>query len=135
MVKLLLAKGADADCLSIYTYRPIHMAAVKEHKAVVDLLISRGAKVDIFVAAALGLADKVKDLLAADPALVKVQNGDNGTAMHWAARTGKQDIVELLLAAGSDINAQDRSGATPLQYAVSYKQDQMAEFLRKKGAR
>lgn len=40
------------------------------------------------------------------------------TALHCAAETGQQQIVELLLQYESDTNSQDRYGLTPLHYAV-----------------
>lgn len=41
------------------------------------------------------------------------------SALHWAARTGRIDIVELLLnCRGINVNAADAGGWTPLHYAV-----------------
>ena len=39
-----------------------------------------------------------------------------GTPLHWAARKGHQEIVELLIANGANVNAQDEDGGTPLFY-------------------
>jgi len=47
----------------------------------------------------------------------RVRTGE--TALHRAARAGRHDVVELLLAAGADVNARDDYQATPLVDARS----------------
>jgi len=38
----------------------------------------------------------------------------NYTALHWASSLLKVEVVELLLASGANVNAQDMAGRTPL---------------------
>ena len=51
--------------------------------------------------------------------------------MHWAARKGQKEIVELLISNGANVNAQDEDGGTPLFYASN---PEITDLLRKNGA-
>jgi ankyrin repeat protein len=80
-------------------------------------LISRGADVDIHAAARLGMIDRVRELLAADPQLVHARGGDGQLPLHFAANV---EIASLLLDHGVDINARDIDHeSTAAQYMVS----------------
>ena len=62
-------------------------------------------------------ADTVRGLIArgGDP---DAAHGDGMTALHWAARHGDVEVVELLLDAGADVEARTRLGGhTPLHVA------------------
>jgi len=56
---------------------------------------------------------------------------NGGTSLTSAAYRGHKEIVELLLANGADVNANDRNGSTPLHSA---KTKEIAELLIAKGA-
>jgi ankyrin repeat protein len=53
--------------------------------------------------------------------------------LHDAARYGHKEIAELLLAEGADVNAIDRYGRTPLNFAI--KKPKIADLLRKHGGK
>jgi ankyrin repeat protein len=92
-------------------------------------LISRGATVDIHSAARLGMIDRVREFLKADPQLVHSRGGDGQFPLHFAATA---EIAALLLDAGADINAQDVDHeSTALQYMVSIKpyRHEVAKYL------
>jgi hypothetical protein len=79
-------------------------------------LIERGAIVDIHAAAGLGMLDRVKEWLAADPSLVHAPGGDGQRPLHFA-RT--KEIIDVLLDHGADINARDIDHqSTAAQYRV-----------------
>jgi len=56
------------------------------------------------------------------------------TPLHVAAYTGCNEIIELLLKNGADINARNILGETPLMYAIENGNVQTAKLLIDKGA-
>lgn len=61
----------------------------------------------------------VTEMLAADPELARRTDEQGATALHHAAFAHQEAIVELLLAAGADLNARDATyGATPGGWAL-----------------
>ena len=85
-------------------------------------------------AARLGDVEKVRALIAANPAAINARVSAT-TALHEAVRAGKLEVVKLLVANGADVNStNDFSHLTPLKMALGYRQTEVAEFLRQKGA-
>jgi Ankyrin repeats (3 copies) len=83
--------------------------------------------IDFFTAVEAGDLSNVEAMLAADPSVVHARNTEGATALHLAAFHAHRQLVELLCAAGGDINARDRRfGATPAGWALHY--------LRERGA-
>ena len=56
-------------------------------------------------AAAFGRIDRVRELLAADPANANVRSSDGFTPLHLAIFGGSMDAVRLLVDAGADVEA------------------------------
>ena len=50
---------------------------------------------------------------------VNARYGDDSTALHWAAYWDDRETVDLLLAAGAQVNAADDHGVTPLWLACA----------------
>jgi cytohesin len=87
----------------------------------------------LFVAALLGDANRVRELLArgADPNFV----GDEGLApLHAAAKHGHTEIAELLIGSGADVNIRGRGGLTPLHVAAAAGQVKVMRLLIARGA-
>jgi hypothetical protein len=79
-------------------------------------LIARGAVVDIFAAAHLGMLERVRELVDGDPSLVFARGGDGKTALHYAVTV---PIAEYLLERGADIDARDVDHeSTAAQYLI-----------------
>jgi hypothetical protein len=79
-------------------------------------LIARGAVVDVFAAAHLGMFDRLRALVDADPSLVHARGGDGKTPLHCARTVA---IADYLLDRGADIDARDVDHeSTPAQYLV-----------------
>ena len=75
---------------------------------------------EIHTAAMRGDVEKVKVLLAADPALVSATDNSGWTALHFAARNGHLDVAKLLLANKADVNAKAGIGMTPLEVSLAF---------------
>ena len=66
----------------------------------------------------------------------------DGTFLHWAAAGGQNEIVELLIDKGADVNAMNLSppgrrigGMTPLDMAILGNRNEIADLLRKHGGK
>ena len=92
------------------------------HRAVVDFLISRGARHHIFSAIALGLGDEVRRIVAADPSMLNSRmsrNENNQLPLHFAVQKNRPEMVALLLELGADPLAVDHDGQPVATYAGS----------------
>lgn len=94
-----------------------------------NLLISLGAKLDVFSAIALGWTNTVRDLLSKNPRLSRFQNGVGETPLHWASYFGDIDSARMLLQAGSDVNSTNWQGLGPLDLAAAKAQNEVAKLL------
>src|SRR5262245_4238136 len=96
------------------------------HRAVVDFLVSRGARHHIFSAISMNLADEVRRIVAVDPsALTKRQsrNENNLTPLHFALQRKRPEMMALLLELGADPLAVDATGQAVAFYASSPDED------------
>lgn len=125
-VRRLLQTGLDPDEIihihtSIETMKDsaLYAAAGAGHVAVAKELIAGGATVDIVLddaytpllhAAMNGQADMVQLLLNNNADVNRRETLDGQTALHWASRTGRPEIVKLLLKAGADPTVQNKRG-------------------------
>ena len=104
------------------------------HRAVVDFLVSRGARHHIYSAISLNLADEVRRIVAADPAALNrrmSRNEDNRMPLHFAVQHNRPEMVSLLLELGADPLAVDGSGQPEAIYATSPDVDrQVMEQIR-----
>ena len=108
---------------------PLHFAALKDHKEIVELLIAAGADVNAKNKngyTPLDMADDVEGIAA----LLRKHGGKHGT-IHGAAAGGDTEGVKEFLAAGTDVNAKDYFGDTPLDDANG----ETADLLRKHGGK
>ena len=95
-VTLLLARGADVNAaLTQAGFTPLHYAAFIDHADVARTLLKGGAKPD-----------------------ARIPAFGNTTAVIEAALAGNAKVLEVLIAAGADVDAKDDEGRTALMYAV-----------------
>lgn len=85
------------------------------------LLIDRGARLDLFEAAATGTQDRVEQLLHKDPGAINSYSPDGWTALHLAVFFGRVNIVHFLLSKGANIDAPSKNDevVTPLHSALA----------------
>ena len=122
IVKLLIAEGADVNTKDERRETPLHWAVEYGHTEIAELLMAKDADVN------------AKDMHSKTP-------------LHWAARKGSTQFIELLIAKGANVNAKDSieqkffqatlpsKERTPLDLATLHKQQQVADLLRKHGAK
>jgi len=138
--KLLITHGADVNAGDDWT--PL-VEAVYCSREMVELLLAHGADINTGKWPALhGALDAgrfdIVDLLLAKGADVNIRDDKGHTPLHIAASYAAWNhptIVELLLSKRADIDAKDNNGKTALSYAVEGGRTEIAEILRKHGAR
>jgi len=114
-------------------------AAYAGRREIFNLLLERGAGVNLFEAAALGLGDRALEIIGHDPSLVNAHSHDGWTPLHLAAFFGHRDLAALLLDQGADVNARSRSerfarANTPLHAAAANRHLDVAGLLLERGA-
>jgi ankyrin repeat protein len=87
----------------------ILQAMYEGRQADVDALLTADPELDVFEAAALGRADRVRELVAAEPALARAFADDGFTALHLATFLGTPDAATVLLDAGADVDVPSRN--------------------------
>ena len=118
LVDLLLDYGADIDAtgfsaddrIGVDGYRPVtvalwdHPLRQRNDYAIARHLLERGAGYSLTIAAALGDAERVAELLRGDPAAADEAEPSGKRPLSAAAERGHAEIVRMLLAAGADPN-------------------------------
>jgi ankyrin repeat protein len=106
VVKLLLAKGADATIATADRQTPIHAALAgraPEPQALELVRTFQKAGTDVNVVALIHHQEEVR----------------GGTALHYAVRKRFKTVIKELAALGIDMNAIDQDGLTALDYTQS----------------
>ncbi len=115
---------------------PLMLALYARRTELADFLVSRGAEVNIWTAAALGDLAVVERELSANPALIASYSSDGWTPLHLAAFFGHKELAEFLVDRGADVQA--RSANTmcnfPLHAAVAGRHTEVAAILLSHGA-
>ncbi len=130
MIDLLLRSGADINVRSHWW--PGGFGVLDDDRGLADFLIARGARVNAHSAARLGMLDKLRELVAADPAVVAARGGDGQTPLHFACSV---EIASFLLEQGADIDALDIDHeSTPAQFMMRDRRE-VARYLVSRGCR
>ena len=102
--------------------------------ALTGAALSQEASQEFLDAVRQGEVDRVRDLLDERPGLISEVDEAQRTGLYHAVDFGFSEIVELLVSRGSDVNAQDYEGETPLQVAALDDRVELARFLLERGA-
>jgi ankyrin repeat protein len=106
MVAWLLARRANVhkcDVRGLTAFDRAALAAAKQFPAIARLLLGHGAELTIRAAVALGDAERVRGLVAADPSVLR-QIAGNGGLLTLAVKHGQTGTVRLLLDLGADVD-------------------------------
>lgn len=129
MLDVLLAAGADLNAKSRWWAGGFGLL----HSAEPDLAtyaIQRGAVVDVHAAARLGLIGKLRELIAANPALVHARGGDGQLPLHFASTV---EIAKFLLDHGADIDARDVDHESTAAQWMIRERTEIARYLVQRG--
>jgi ankyrin repeat protein len=145
IAELLLRKGANVRARAARRYwlrndpvsarrlfagiTPLHEAAASGGPELVELLIAHGAEVN-----AKTESGKTPLHYAASYGYTQGLETSPRRYPHYRDRWQQSDVIELLLAAGAEVNAKDADGATPLRYALQSGQRAIAKLLIAAGA-
>lgn len=88
------------------------------YKPMVATLIEKGLQPDLTSCAYLGLIERAKALVAQDPNLVNVQNGDGVFPLHAAAERGDLTMVTWLCEVGANPRSLATDGELPVVGAL-----------------
>ncbi|MBV1861302.1 MAG: ankyrin repeat domain-containing protein [Nannocystaceae bacterium] len=129
------ARMADPD------QTPLIAAAWKANLAILTALLGAGAdpnatnqngQTALIVAAKSGADPLLLRLIEQGAGVNGRSHGD--TVLHTAVQTCERDVVQALLGAGADVNAERNDGATPLLMAAHAKRTDNAAVLIASGA-
>jgi ankyrin repeat protein len=136
VARVLIDGGADMNLPGGSIGTPLENAVGYECWNVARLLVARGAGVDnLWTAAALGLIERLHELLAQAPK----PDAEQVSQAFWHACNGAhRRAAEFLLAAGADLNwSPEYAHGTPLDAAqqLGTQKQNVIEWLQAQGAR
>jgi uncharacterized protein len=126
-----LARFRNASGLS-----PLMLALYYRQPVIADLLRRCVSNLDVFEASALGDSERVRHLLQQDPDLTNATAVDGFQPLGLACFFGREQVVEVLLAGGAQVNNPSRNmqQVMPLHSAVASRQFKIARKLMAAGA-
>jgi ankyrin repeat protein len=126
LLKAQTDDGVSAIMLAVYYRQP----------EVAQAFLARGAVPNLFESSALGLRDRVSQILAEDGGDPGSYSPDGHTPLGLACFFGHRDIVRLLIEKGADVNAVSRNAqhVAPLHAATARQDAAIVEALLKAGA-
>jgi ankyrin repeat protein len=131
LLDVLLAHGADLNARTSWEkggFGVLDQVSPDEAAP----LIARGARIDVWAAANLGMMAELKALIERDPSLVNAKGGDGKRPLHFARTV---EVARYLFDHGAEIDARDDDhDSTPAQHLIGDRPE-VAGFLVANGAR
>jgi len=126
-----LASARDENGLPV-----VLLALFHQRRDIAETLLQAEPELGILEAAAAGRADRVRELLAADPEARHARTPEGFTTLGLAAFLGGPEAVAALLEAGADPNddADNPSHVRPVHAAVAARDPESLRLLREAGA-
>jgi uncharacterized protein len=127
-----LASARDGSGLPV-----ILLALFHRQREVADVLLAANPELGVLEAAAVGRADRVRELVAADPEAALCERTPEGfTPLGLAAFLGGPDVVRVLLDAGAeaDDDADNQFGVRPVNAAAAAHDHETMRLLLDAGA-
>ncbi len=126
-----LAEARDGDGLPV-----ILLALFHQQRAVADALLEADPELDVLEAAAAGRADRLRELLDADPAAIGRRTPEGFTTLGLAAFLGGPEAVSILLERGADADddADNPFGVRPVHAASAAHDRETMRLLLEAGA-
>jgi ankyrin repeat protein/uncharacterized protein YegL len=135
VLQYLISQGVNVNAENYHGKTPLDVADTEEKK---QILINAGAKtvtkysppskpnIDIFEAIRQGDLITVKKLLQKDGKLIFARNNLGDMSLHYAAKFNSNvDILKYLISQGSNVNAKNNHGKTPLDVANTEEKKQI----------
>lgn len=111
VAEFLIDQGAEVDAKAVHGQRPIDVAIQRGHAPMVGLLLRRGAETSFHTHVARGEAAEVQRLLKIQADLrdeVVPGQASDLHPVHVAIAFGRDEVLELLLAAGASADTTNR---------------------------
>lgn len=137
LAERLLAQDPSLAHAKLVTGESMLLLAAYHHaKPLIELFLMRGARPNLWEAAAIGRLDRVRELLNANAASVNAQSHDGWTPLHLAAHFGQKEVAAYLLSKGAAVDARSTNALanTPLHAAVAGGQRTCVALLLQNGA-
>lgn len=126
-----LARARDASTLSV-----LQFARYMDQGEILAILIEAGPPLDVFEAATIDDATRLRQALEPNPMLASAYSPDGFTALHFAAHFGSTSAIGVLLQSGANIEAVTRNFLTnmPLHAAAAGGRVEAMRILLQAGA-
>lgn len=132
METVLRAKNADFEIANKDGFNVLQWAGLKNNVGAIRMILAlnknfvnnqtRDGFSVLHIVAANNFVDATNCLVVGPiNGIVNIDIGDNDrkTPLHYAVNGGHKQVIELLIAAGADVNAQDKFGNTALHLALN----------------
>jgi|GEM_PF-1255059 len=145
LIAQLVEMGANVNRKHDTGRTPLHDAVILGNFKAVAALIKHGANVKaiddkrqiplhLAVTGSINNASQVISILLKAGADIEAKDDGDASPLHYAILVDSIDIVAELLKAGANVNAK-AGKATPLDIAIAQNKPEIAELLRKAGAK